>query len=479
MCISDRNLADLSCEVPPTYWSVHEHYSEKQIASEIVEDMMIFLQHKLAQIADGSLDYRVGIFKDIILHLRNHRNLTEGLIHTKPVFEIDVALASCGEFIQRFKKLERKNKIIYTPLKIHLENYFRSKISEIVLYKTSSAEAVENFSELILTELVHYLISSIPNEIAIYLKDQHNCLSSKQGLIKHIYYTLIGNLESHFLDSCLHSFEHSARSCISKLFDSLSNETESFNGSLKQIVEDYFDKNITSVCNSLEEGKVNQKVTTLPAMIQCINLISSALAKFLPKNSFKEFENDLLGEIEPTTLITILVDNLKKDSVRKKYLKIILRRVIDTEEYYNIKCETVSIIISPLIGCTKQCPLCDEVCCIGQMNHSGKHSAFMHKPTGMNGRCETSSRKLSSLTCWEELKSHEHDGKHDPTIENIRDSWVVPSDMCVEDNSFWKYIYVSRIKEIAHRTGKDEPDDIAKSWYDLNRNAEADKLTKT
>lgn len=111
-------------------------------------------------------------------------------------------------------------------------------------------------------------------------------------------------------------------------------------------------------------------------------------------------------------------------------------------------------ILSNLIGCAEQCPLCGEQCNRQDPNHvaSGKkHFVSMHRPSCLAGyRLSDESQLMVIGSCpayVSEHKSFKHSHtNHKP--QNLFEDWSIPPDVTCGDSLYWKLFvgkYMNRI----------------------------------
>ncbi|XP_053386960.1 interferon-induced very large GTPase 1-like [Mercenaria mercenaria] len=220
--LNERQIDTFINEIPEILSSTNVRLVaqlKQKLASEVAEDIMLYVKHVLFELQRRNIFYEPNIFKDISLQVRSHRHISSGSLQTKPNFEIELVLYVCGEFIQRFRKISEKDIILSNGLMKTAQSYFLSRCRQKSNYCTNTTQAVKDFTNVLIEEIGLAIIAFLPQELANSIKEDSYFLQSKQLFLIHSYIKMLDN--KNILHAYLSSFEAGAVYIISNVYESM------------------------------------------------------------------------------------------------------------------------------------------------------------------------------------------------------------------------------------------------------------------
>ncbi|XP_053405364.1 interferon-induced very large GTPase 1-like [Mercenaria mercenaria] len=448
----------------PKDWRRDLHY-ERERASDIVKTAYKNCKTLVKQVKKRSIWYSKRLFIDLAYQIRCQRdNLA---LHIKPRFEIELATSAFCFLARELRTISSTNGLISHGVMRQIRSYFIYRC-KTVLGDISDAKSVADkcideiiraMAESALTSTTNLSSPGLSNYFGSYMTKMHPFLMSKQGLLCFIWKNMIETPANNIDNIRRYSTYPSAsmKNWLSDLFSidiiGLNNTDEE---NLKSVIKMFVDEQIDNIGERLSEIFI-EDINNSNVMKTCIDLIIDKLDKSIVISTLRIYENFKIEMEDPNNFMAMLVDKLRSELSRG----ILVNRIHFTlleQRQDEIRLQTVESIFKDVIGCEETCPSCGEICCIGQKNHHDDHRALMHRPVGLKNACFSESKSVDTRPCSEECQNN-------PLFEK----WAIPSDVCVEDNSFWKYIFGTYIKDITLKQTFVNTEDIPDSWKGLSK----------
>ena len=380
-------------------------------------------------------------------------------------FEIDCAISVCASIFHTIKAsidiIKTRDPFYYVEkLKATFFNDFKSQYNNV------------NKEEAAASSLCNLLVSPIMNDLQDYLRAE-----------------IVQDIKKH------HIYSHSKRHYKVKILKDLAEHNNfsfykaylsDINSSLQYWAKIYVEQH----CKLGENGKNRITILSETRLLYITQTVKDAVIDICKQTSnIKEWIENF--HMKLSTILTLnksamlgiiavqevrsfhLFENFVIDGINKIELQIQEDISCSPSASANITSWENSPhleLCANLSGCTKMCPFCKEQCELGNPNHVGNHSIYLHRPECLGRYIWTQNQKLVLNLCTELVGSN-------ATFQNVDTSqkpvpykqytkyypdWDIPADTNA-DPLYWKWVTFKYQSEIQEWIGS-KVTDIPPSW---------------
>ena len=267
----------------------------------------------------------------------------------------------------------------------------------------------------------------------------------------------------------------------------LQNPVKFLRGMLEQSIQDYCVDNEDNSADLLLQNEV-QKIED--KVLEAISISSSRTrsSNTLRFSSWTEEFVDNCSTLEITTEMfdVAAIDDDLKDfemfeshliQLVKNFLHSLVERGINKEVYQEWIPAPHEKLLDLMFGCQECCPFCKGLCDQTVRDHEGGHSTRIHRPQGITGYKDITTRILENRICttlvdsdWRfknvDTSDQWHPYKEYQNVNDYYKSWAIPPDASFEASTYWKWFMATYAQELANHYSSNPPE-IPLAWKSI------------